>query len=76
MPHSSAPRPPATLACLDDARAILSYALSECLEGDNSIARGRLLVAIAQAGVSTWAVGELEQRLAAVEALLTSKGQQ
>ena len=67
MRHSAAPMPPAQLNTLADARAILAYALAEALEGDNSIARGRLLVAIAQAGIEAWKIGELETRLAAVE---------
>jgi hypothetical protein len=72
-PHSDAARPPAQLETFADARAILAYALAEALEGDNSIARGRLLVAIAQAGIEAWKIGELEDRLAAVEAALKAR---
>jgi hypothetical protein len=71
--HSDAPMPPATLNTLADARAILAYALAEALVGDNSIQRGRLLVAIAQAGIEAWKIGELETRLLAIEQALAAK---
>lgn len=73
MAHSDAARPAAQLNTLADARAILAYALAEALVGDNSIARGRLLVAIAQAGIEAWKIGELEQRLAAIEQALKAR---
>jgi hypothetical protein len=71
--HSDAPRPPADVRSLDDVRAVLAYALGEALEADNSIPRGRLLVAIAAAYLEIVKVGELEQRLAALEALIGVK---
>lgn len=69
-PHSDSPRPASDVRTVDDVRGLLSYALAECLEGDNSIARGRLLVAIAGAFLEAFKVGEFEQRLAALEAQL------
>ncbi|MDQ3636213.1 MAG: DUF5763 domain-containing protein [Acidobacteriota bacterium] len=47
---------------------ILDYALQESLELNNSIQRGRLLVSIAHGYIEALKVGELEQRLEAVEA--------
>ena len=67
-PHSDAPRPSTDIRSLDDVRALLGYVLAEALEGDNSIARGRLLVAIAAEFTRCLQVGELETRLAALEA--------
>jgi hypothetical protein len=70
--HSDAARPPGDVRTLDDVRALLGYALAEALEGDNSIPRGRLLVAIAAAYVEVFKVGEFETRLVALEAALGS----
>lgn len=73
VPHSAAATPAAQLDSLADARAILAYALAETLVMDNSILRTRALVAIAQAGIEAWKIGELEQRLAAIEAAMAQK---
>ena len=72
-PHSSAAQPPAAVRTVGDVLQVLDYALGEALAHDNSIARGRLLVAIAAAYVEVFKVGEIEQRLAALEAALNPK---
>ena len=46
---------------------ILDYALQESLALSNSIQRGRLLVSIAHGYIEALKVGEMEQRLEAVE---------
>ena len=49
---------------------ILDYALQESLALQNSIQRGRLLVSIAHGYLEALKVGEMEQRLEAVEMTL------
>ncbi len=49
---------------------ILDYALQESLILSNSIQRGRLLVSIAHGYIEALKVGEMEQRLEAVEMAL------
>lgn len=49
---------------------VLDYALQESLALSNSIQRNRLLVSIAHGYLETLKVGEIEQRLEAVEAAL------
>jgi hypothetical protein len=71
--HSDAPRPPADVRSLDDVRALLGYALAECLMGDNSLLRVRALVAIAAAYVEIVKVGEFETRLLAIEQALKAR---
>ena len=46
---------------------VLDYALKEAVGLDNSIQRGRLLVSIAHGYIEALKVGEMEQRLEAVE---------
>jgi hypothetical protein len=58
---------PVNVRTLDDVFAVLDYALAEALPLENSIQRGRLLVAIAGAFVEAIKTGELEARLAAIE---------
>ncbi len=55
---------------ITDVMTILDYALQESLELNNSIQRGRLLVSIAHGYIEALKVGELEQRLEAVETAL------
>lgn len=69
-PHSDHAMPSTDIRTLDDVRALLAYTLAEALVGDNSIQRGRLLVAIAGAFIEAIKVGEIEQRLAAIEAAM------
>lgn len=61
---------PAQARTLADVLAILDYALAEALPMENSVQRGRLLVQIAHAFIEAIKTGELEQRLAAIEAAL------
>jgi len=53
-----------------DVMIILDYALQESLVLSNSIQRGRLLVSIAHGFIEALKVGEMEQRMEAVEAAL------
>lgn len=52
---------------IKDVMKILDYALQESLAMSNSIQRGRLLVSIAHGFIEALKVGEIEQRLDAVE---------
>jgi len=52
---------------IKDVMTILDYALQESLVLSNSIQRGRLLISIAHGFIEALKVGELEQRLDAVE---------
>jgi hypothetical protein len=67
-PHAAdaalVPKEPRTI---NDAMTILDYALRESLALANSIQRGRLLVSIAHGFIEALKVGEIEQRLDAVE---------
>ena len=51
-------------------RRVLELALFDTVNLENSLGRGRLLVAVAQAGARLLETGEQEQRLADVEAAL------
>ena len=51
-------------------RRVIEIVTFDALGMDNSVARGRLLIAAAQAATKLLEVGELEQRLEAVEAAL------
>jgi len=55
---------------IKDVMTILDYALQESLVLSNSIQRGRLLVSIAHGYIEAMKVGEMEQRLEAVEMAL------
>ena len=55
---------------IKDVMTILDYALQESLVLSNSIQRGRLLVSIAHGYIEALKVGEIEQRLEAVEMTL------
>jgi hypothetical protein len=54
---------------------ILDYALQESLALSNSIQRGRLLVSIAHGYIEALKVGEMEQRLEAVEMTLKMRAE-
>jgi len=64
---------PKQVRTLDDVLAVLDYALAEAMPLENSVQRGRLLVQIAHAFIEAIKTGELEQRLAAIEAALKGK---
>ncbi len=55
---------------IKDVMTILDYALQESLVLSNSIQRGRLLVSIAHGYIEALKVGEIEQRLEALEMAL------
>ncbi len=52
---------------IKDVMTILDYALQESLVLSNSIQRGRLLVSIAHGYIEALKIGEIEQRLEAIE---------
>ena len=56
---------------IESAMIILDYALQESLVLQNSIQRGRLLVSIAHGYIEALKVGEMEQRMEAVETALS-----
>lgn len=58
---------PGKIRTLDDVLAVLDYALAEAVPLENSINRGRLLIALGQAFADVIKDGELERRLAAIE---------
>jgi len=71
VPHAGNPESiPSQVRTIDDVLKVLDYALAEAMPLENSIQRGRLIVAIAGAFVEAIKTGELEQRLAAIEAVL------
>ncbi len=55
---------------IKDVMTILDYALQESLVLSNSIQRGRLLVSIAHGYIEALKIGEIEQRLEAIEMAL------
>ena len=61
---------PRSIRTIENVLHVLDYALFEAIVLDNSIQRGRLLVSIASGFVEALKVGELEQRLEAVETTL------
>ena len=67
---------PSTIRNIESVLIVLDYALKESVGLDNSIQRGRLLVSIAHGFIEALKIGEMEQRLEAVEnALNLRKGQ-
>jgi hypothetical protein len=59
---------PAEIATVEDARKILSYVMAELLVMDNGIPRARALLALFDSFVKSIEIGELEQRIEALEA--------
>lgn len=55
------------VSTLADANAILSYTLAELLVHPNSIQRDRALITLYSAFVKSFEIGELEQRIEALE---------
>jgi len=73
-PHAGNPETiPASVRTIDDVLKVLDYALAESMPLENSIQRGRLIVAIASAFVEAIKTGELESRLAAIESALKAR---
>ncbi|MDL1911527.1 hypothetical protein FBQ81_12695 [Chloroflexi bacterium CFX6] len=67
--HGDLSKIPAQVRTIGDVLAVLDYALIETLAHENSIQRGRLIVAIAGAFIEAIKTGEFEARLAALEEL-------
>ncbi len=64
---------PGKVRSLDDVLAVLDYALSESMPLENSVQRGRLIVAIANAFIAAIKTGELESRILAIESALKAR---
>ena len=60
---------PQTFATVEDVNKILDYVLAEVLPMSNSIARARLLLSIHDSFLRAIEIGELENRIAALEAM-------
>ena len=58
------------LGSVTEIRRLVEIVVTDALSMENSIARGRLLIAGAQAAAKLLEVGELEERLVAVEAAI------
>ncbi len=72
-PHSDPYSGPRQVRSLSDVLAVLDYTLSEALQLENSLNRGRLLVAICAEFTSAIKTGELEARLQALEMILKAR---
>ena len=59
---------PQDINTLQDAKKILAYALAEILPMENTIARARVLLALFDSFAKALEIGELENRIAALEA--------
>ena len=76
VPHGGAAEGlPKQIRTLTDVLAVLDYTLAEALPMENSIQRGRLLVALAHAFVEAIKTGELETRVEAIENALKARGE-
>jgi hypothetical protein len=73
-PHTGDPTTiPEKVRTIDDVLKVLDYALAETIPLENSIQRGRLIVAIAGAFIEAIKTGELESRLMAIESALKAR---
>jgi len=71
VPHNGdADALPKRVRTLQDVLTVLDYALAETLPMENSIQRGRMLVALSHAFIEAIKEGELEARVEAVERAL------
>lgn len=71
IPHTGdAGKLPQSVRTLEDVLSVLDYSLVEALPLENSVQRGRLLVAICGAFVEAIKTGELEKRIAALESAM------
>ena len=66
-PKHSSGKPPVNIRSIDDVLELLDYALLEAVQLENSLGRGRLLVALCSEYLRALDVGDLETRLQAVE---------
>ena len=62
---------PSSIRNIESVLIVLDYALRESVGLDNSIQRGRLIVSIAHGFIEALKVGEIEQRMEAVETALS-----
>jgi hypothetical protein len=58
---------PADIRTIGDASKILSYVLAELMAMDNGIQRARALIAVFDSFIRSFEIGELEQRIQALE---------
>lgn len=65
------PNTPATLRCIDDIFVLLEAAATYTFALENSCKRNRVLVSIAMVALRALEVGDLEERIAALEATLS-----
>lgn len=72
-PHSGNYSGPRQVRTLADVLQVLDYALGETLLLENSITRGRLLVALCAEYTNAIKTGELEARLLALETVLKAR---
>ena len=73
-PHAGNPETlPKQIKTIEDVKGLLDYTLAEIIPLENSIQRGRLLVALAGEYVNAIKTGEIESRLAAIEAALKQR---
>ena len=67
-PHGGNPdNLPKQIKTLEDIRLLFDYTIAEVIPMENSIPRGRLLLAIIEQGVKLFEVGELEERIKNLE---------
>lgn len=64
---------PARIRSIEEAMTILDYTLAEIIPMENSIQRGRLLIALCAGFVDALKVGEIEARLLAIENALKAR---
>lgn len=67
-PHAGDPNTiPKQIRSMDDLRKVFDYVVAEVIPMENSIPRGRLLLAVVEQGTKLFEVGELEARIEALE---------
>lgn len=66
------PLPPVTIATIDDVLAVVTQAINDQRRLENSSMRNRTLGSLASVAMECLKVGELEQRIAALEAMINS----
>ena len=65
---------PHEVKTLNDANQILEYVLAEVVPMENSIARARVLLSLYDSFIKSFEIGELEQRIQALEQYRRSPG--
>lgn len=60
---------PAQVETIHEAREILRYVMGELMQHENSLQRARILLALHDSFIKSLEIGELEERIAALEAL-------